>query len=211
MALKDRGAGGGGASAASRPRLPRALRTFALALFVWRRRPADPVEFAAGTALAPALVAVALLGLAEIGVLDLLVARWSPAVAWTLSAAAIVGAVYLIGLAKSLRHAPTRLAPDRLALRLGHLQALDIDYRSIRSVEHFPAGAPRREERLDLAPLSSPNVVIALNSERTVGGRWGKRRSFREIGVRIEEAERFVAALRESLDSAPAPDSRLRA
>lgn len=198
---------GGGVRAAEPAAAARLFRVLAMGLFVWRRRPLRAGEFTSGSALAPALIAVAVLSIAEVGVVDLLLAPWSAWAARILSAVALLGAVYLVGLAKSLRHVPTRVEADGLALRLGYLKALNVDYSAIRRVDHFPSGAPRAEGRLDLAPLSTPNIVIALDEE---AGR-GSPGAVRGIGVRMDDGPRFLAALEERRAAVAAGAERLRA
>lgn len=178
------------------------LRLLAMALFAWgpRSRSADEPSFTSGSILAPVLVSVAALSVAEITVLHLIVGRWTHVGASILTAIGLLAFVYMIGLAKSLQYMPTVLRPGALLIRLGHFQSVEIPYETIRAVRKAAPGAPGAKS-LNMAPMSTPNLVIELSSDQEVTGVSGRKRVFRQIALRMDDADSFEACLSDRLKS----------
>jgi uncharacterized membrane protein len=178
------------------------MKLLTMALFAWgpRRRSADEPSFTSGSILAPVLVSVAVLSVAEITVLHLIVGQWTHVGAWLLTAIGLFVFVYMIGLAKSLQYLPTVLRPQALLVRLGHFQCVEIPYEAIQAVRKAAPGAPAGKS-LNMAPMSAPNLVIELSSDREMTGISGRKRVFRQVALRMDDAESFEAALNGRLES----------
>jgi len=173
------------------------LRILTMALFAWgpRRARADQPDFTSGSILAPVLISVAVLSIVEILIVHLIVGQWSPLAATILTAAGLFTFVYIVGLAKSLKYMPTVLMPHALLVRLGHFQALEIPYEAIEAVRKVTAGAPAPPKSFNLALMSAPNVLIELFSDRETIGIGGRKRVFRKVAVRMDDAPGFQASL----------------
>ena len=178
------------------------LRLLAMALFAWgpRRPRADEPSFTSGSILAPVLVSVAVLSVAEITVLHLIVGRWTHVGAWALTAIGLFVFVYMIGLAKSLQYLPTVLRPQALLVRLGHFHCVEIPYEAIQAVRKAASGAPAAKS-LNMAPMSAPNLVIELSSDQEMTGISGRKRVFRQVALRMDDADSFEACLSDRLKS----------
>lgn len=179
------------------------LRILTMALFAWgpRRARADQPGFTSGSILAPVLISVAVLSIVEILIVHLIVGQWSPLTATILTALGLFTFVYIVGLAKSLKYMPTVLMPHALLIRLGHFQALEIPYEAIEAVRKVVPGAPAPPKSFNLALMSAPNLLIELYSDRETIGLGGKKRVFRKIAVRMDDAPGFEASLGERLKS----------
>jgi hypothetical protein len=180
-------------------------RILAMALFAWgpRRQRADEPSFTSGSILAPVLIAVAVLGVIEIAVVHLIVQHWSPAGAFVLTAIGVLVSVYMIGLAKSLQYMPTVLQPQTLLARLGHLLAVEAPYAAIKAVRKVGPGMPAPSKCLNIAAMSSPNLVIDLANDQKATGLFGRTREVRQIAVRMDDADSFEACLSGRLKSCP--------
>jgi hypothetical protein len=178
------------------------LRILTMGLFAWgpRRRRADQPGFTSGSILAPVLISVAVLSTVEILIVHLIVGQWSPFAATILTALGLFTLVYIIGLAKSLKYMPTVLMPHTLLVRLGHFQVLEIPYDAIAGVRKV-AGASPPPKSFNLALMSAPNLLIELFSDREAIGIGGKKRVFRNVAVRMDDAVGFEARLCDRLKS----------
>jgi hypothetical protein len=103
--------------------------------------------------------------------------------------------VYMLGLARSLRHMPSLLTPDGLILRLGHFWRVEIPYEAITTARRSGPGEKAPTGSLDLAPLSAPNSIIGLNGEREAIGLWGRVRRYTQIALRMDDAAAFERSL----------------
>jgi hypothetical protein len=179
------------------------LRILTMALFAWgpRRARADQPGFTSGSILAPVLISVAVLSIVEILIVHLIVGRWSALAATIVTAIGLFTFVYIIGLAKSLKYMPIVLMPNALLVRLGHFQALEIPYEAIEAVRKAAPGAPAPPKSFNLALMSAPNLLIELLSDREAIGIGGKKRVFRNVAVRMDDAAGFEACLCDRLKS----------
>jgi hypothetical protein len=153
--------------------------------------------------LATVLIAVATLGIVEVAVLHIIVRYWSPVAAFVLTAIGLLASVYMIGLAKSLRYMPTVLRRNTLVVRLGHLLVAEIPYSAIEAVRTIPPGTPAPSECLNMAAMSSPNLLIAFANGHEATGLFGRRRGVRQVAVRMDDADSFRVALSERLELTP--------
>jgi hypothetical protein len=172
------------------------LRVLALGLFGWGSpAPDEGRSFTSSAILYPVLLSVAALATIEILVIDLLVGRRSRGGALVLASLAALTVVYLIGLARSLRHMPSLLTPDGVVLRLGHFWKVEIPYAAIVTVKRSAAGEKAPAGSLDLAPLSTPNLIIGLDDEREAVGLGGRARRFTQVALRMDDVVAFERSL----------------
>jgi hypothetical protein len=172
------------------------LRVLALGLFGWGRPPPDDGRsFTSSAVLQPLLLSVAALASIEIFVIHLVVGRWSHGGALALTSVGALMIVYMVGLARSLRRMPSLITPERLIVRLGHFRRVEIPYEAITTVRRSDRGEKAPAGSLDLAPMSAPNLIIGLKSERETVGLGGRVRRYTQIALRMDDAAAFERSL----------------
>lgn len=179
-----------------------------LALLAWRARPSVPPGAAAFSAhrrsgYTGLVFAVVVASVVEGVVLHLLVARWSVAAAWVLSAISAYGAVWMVGDLQAIRLRPTLVTPDALAVRVGLRWNARLPWSEIASVE--PRGRtpfPRRAAgHLRATPMGEPSFVITLRNPVRVSGPYGITRTVTRIGVTVDDVRGFETAVHERLNA----------
>lgn len=190
------------------PLLTAELRIIGLSIFAWapHRCPAGQRSFSSAAMLGPVLLAVAALSSVEVLVMHIVIRHWSPTGASTVAALGIFTAVYIVGLAKSLKYMPSLMTSDALIVRLGHFLSVEIPYEEIQGIGPSAGGAGAPAGTLNLAPLTSPNLIIRLAREREVVGPTGRKRRFRELALRLDDPRDFEASLRAHLGQQTRPE-----
>ena len=134
------------------------------------------------------------LGLAtvELFAVHLLSSLWSATLAWTLSALSILTILWIIGLIRSLRRRPVMIAGDMLAIRFGHLVALDVPLGHVATVQrHFASDELKTPGILDLSLMTYPNILLSLSPPVT--SRRGKR--IASVALRLDDPDALAAAI----------------
>jgi len=173
------------------------LAVFCYAFAPWRRAPEIPTgarsftlhEQSSVAALFGSLAGVSLM---EAALVHLIVARWSAAGAWVLTALSVYGAIWLAAVARSFRLRPVLLTRDEVTVRAGLLWTV-----------HIPRGAcsvERPGARCDLRVplLADPNVVLRLAGPVTARGLYGMKRRVSSIALGLDDPAAFGRALAES-------------
>jgi hypothetical protein len=173
------------------------LRLLSMALFSWGGGLAarDPAAFSSASVLAPMLLAVVALGIVETALLHLILARWSSMIAWVATGLGLFSLIYIVGLAKSLVYLPSRLEDNQLLVRLGHFQKVEVPYQAIVGASLAAPCQTIAPETLNLAIMSSPNVLIELDNPRSTVSLTGKRRTFDRVALKIDRPEEFLTSL----------------
>jgi hypothetical protein len=173
------------------------IKLLVMALFAWgpRRRHSQEPSFTSGSILAPVLLAVATLSIVEITIVRLIVGQRSPLGSSMLTGLGLFMALYMVGLAKSLQYMPTLLRRQALLVRLGHFREVEIPYEAITTVRRSDRGEKAPAGSLDLAPMSAPNLIIGLKSERETVGLGGRVRRYTQIALRMDDAAAFERSL----------------
>lgn len=142
------------------------------------------------------LVGVVMLVLVETAAVHALVSAWSQALSWVLTGLGAYSLLWLVGDWRALRARPIVVGPEALELRLGLRWEARIPRACIEHVARLPR---RRRPRPDgvrvVALLGQPNVELRFADPVELVGVYGLRRSTRRLWLRVDEAERFVAAL----------------
>lgn len=182
------------------------IAVFYLALFSWRARPHTPAGAAAFTTYRksgyPGLVfAVVVASVGEGVAVHLLAAQWSHALAWALSFFSAYGAVWMLGDLQGVRLRPLLVTPEALHVRTGLRWEARIPWAEIESVEArgrapFP---PRAPGHLRATPMGEPGFVVTLRAPVDVRGPYGITRTVTKIGVAVDDARGFEAAVRERI------------
>jgi hypothetical protein len=143
-----------------------------------------------------------LLILVETFSLHLLLLKWSPLLAWVLFIFSIYSAVQILGFAKSLTQRPIKVEKNRVLLRYGILNEVEIFLSDIISIDALEY-SPQKEEGLkSLSPLGEmekPNVQITLSKEYTASGFYGKKSKFKILVLHVDEDSEFIAEIQHNL------------
>lgn len=177
------------------------------ALAGWRARPvSSPQTFTYHRRVAyGAIVAALLLVLvAETFGLHLLLQRWSPAVAWVLTALSIYSAFWLLGLYQAVRLRPIRIEENGLLIRIGLKWRVEVPFEDVSSFQILRGGMvlPKRKELLRAVVLGEARYLLTLKRPATAEGPYGIRRRVEQIAFTVDEPQRFEAALRPYLSGA---------
>ena len=83
-----------------------------------------------------------------------------------------------------------------LQLRCGFRWRVDVPYDLFTEVRTALNDEPRGE-RIDLVPFGDPKIILNTRQPVTVEGIYGLRRPTRSLGLRIDDAARFLELLEE--------------
>lgn len=187
-------------------------RAFADELSMWRYAVAPPRRTAVETSAPgihtyhrrspwPAVVfAIAIMGAAETAGLHLLVALWSPRVAWLLTFSSVYALAWLVADVRACARRPLRMDPDSLLVRVGLRWTAAVPYRAIAAVEHARAAtAPSRRApgHLHAVPFGTPTLLLHLSGDVVAEGPYGLRRRVHSIALAPDDLPAFTAALAE--------------
>ena len=145
------------------------------------------------------LILFGLLVIVESVAVHLLVALYSPLIAWILTATSLYTLVWLAAEYQSLRLCPIMIAGSELTLRVGMRWRTEIPLTEIVEVR---TAALDEKGGVDYRNLSAPmaeTVVITLNSATTLRGPVGISRTAKTIGMAIDDAPAFIEQLRARL------------
>ena len=177
------------------------------ALFSWRARarvaPGDTAFTQHRKSGIPGVVGAVTFACAveAVGV-HLLVAQWSPLVAWALTALSVYGAIWLVGLGRSVVLRPTVVERDGLRVRIGALYEAVVPFDAIESVNPVRTGpADRRAPGyLHASIFAAPRLMIELKEPVEARGLYGNRkRGITRIGLLVDEPAELAGLLRERM------------
>jgi hypothetical protein len=150
--------------------------------------------------LSPLLWALLAIGIAETGVVHLLVWHWSRVVALLLFAVSAAAIVWLAALLVSFRRRPIELSEDALRVRVGLLIDAVIPLDEIAFVQStFALADYMPGSLLKGSLLSFPNAVVLLRRDIQLSGAFGRRRTVHAVALAVDEPGRFLAALKQRL------------
>ena len=170
------------------------------ALAGWRARPvSSPLTFTYHRRVAYGAIMAALLLVlvAETIGLHLLLQRWSPAVAWVLTALSIYSAFWLLGLYQAVRLRPIRIEEDRLLIRIGLKWRVEVPFADVAAFEILRPGTvlPTRKDLLRAVVLGEARYLLRLARPLIAEGPYGIRKQVEQIAFTVDEPQRFEAAL----------------
>jgi hypothetical protein len=131
-----------------------------------------------------------------------LAARWSPGVAWVLTALSAYGVIWLVGLGRSVALRPTVVEREGLRVRIGALAEARVPFEAIASVALVRAAPANRRAPgyLHAALLAAPRLTIELKEPVEARGLYGSRkRGITRIGLMVDEPAELAALLRERM------------
>ncbi len=173
------------------------------ALLSWRADPAVAVGETAFTqhrraGLAGLFGAVAFACLGEALGVHLLAASWSPTAAWVLTGLSLYGALWLVGLGRSVVLRPTVLAAGGLRVRLGMLHEAWVPFDRIARVTEVRAAPANRRAPgyLHAAIFAAPRLMLELSAPVESHGLYGTRkRGITRIGLLVDEPRGLASEL----------------
>ena len=162
--------------------------------------PADVPEGSRGftyhLCLTPMIIAFAVLQIIELGVLHLLLSLLAPNVAFVLLALGVWGLIWTIALLKSLRINPVLLTSDNVRVRAGMLQDFEVALENVIDVDRqCPSAQTKSKKVLNLAFLTSPNVILRFRDPITISTLMGGTREIEAVAMRLDDSHGFFAEL----------------
>lgn len=133
----------------------------------------------------------------ETYVLHHMVAKWNVIVAWGLTVLSLYSIFQIIGIAKSLMKRPIEIAENRLILRYGILNEVEISFDDIIRVELNQQTISNTEikQLSPLGELESHNCILYLNKEHTLTGFYGMKTKCENIALHVDDPVRFSKML----------------
>ena len=128
--------------------------------------------------------------------------KWSITAAWILSILSVYTALQLLGFARSLSKRPIILSDDKLSLRYGILNEVEIEYNDIEFIELSRKALKYNDEVRKfsmLGDLESHNVVIHCNVVQTMKGIYGITKKFKTLALHIDDKDRFRDLLNDKI------------
>ena len=119
-------------------------------------------------------------------------------IAWVATGLSAYAVVWLLGDWNALRRRPVRLESGGLALRVGLRWEARVPYENIASLT--PLGPDAAPPELSLAACGKPNLLLELRRPANLVGAYGLRRQARRIGLGMDDAGAFAAALAQRRD-----------
>jgi hypothetical protein len=168
------------------------------ALFSWRAKPHVPrgakaLSIHKRSGHADLLFVFALISVMEAVPVHFLINRWSPPWAWAATGLSLYGAVWLIGLARSIELRPVLVGPDYLDVRYGLLFTLRIPRESIVVARPVEVG----EAPAITVPLrGDPALRIQLSRPLAAATLFGRRRTD-HLGLAADDPEAALQAIDE--------------
>lgn len=162
----------------------------------WKKRPLNSNEFSyhkkSGT---PALFYAFILIIAtETVALHILLSHWSVVASWILTALSIYTAIQVFGFAKALSQRPISIHDDRLCLKYGILNEVEISFSDIEKIELSRKSPEKNQATRTLSPLGeveSHNVIISLSKEHQLTGLYGIKQKVRILMFFVDEPLAF--------------------
>lgn len=160
----------------------------------------DATAFTGHRNVTPLLWTVVGLSVGEIGLVHLLLRRWSETAAFAATALSVAVMIYLVAIARSLPRAPTLITPQGLRLRAGVLIDESMPWDAVSTVVACATTSTAKDPHVfKVAMLSTPNVRIVLKSPRTLSHILKGPREAREIALYLDDPAGFVAAAQSHL------------
>lgn len=138
----------------------------------------------------------------ETFVIHFLLTQWSMVAAWVLTSLSTYTALQVFGFAKSLAQRPISIQHDKLTLKYGILNEVEIPFSAIDKIELSSKTLEKNEFTQTLSPLGeleSHNVVIHLNEENELLGLYGIKKKFKVLGLHIDQAQEFKESIEKAL------------
>jgi hypothetical protein len=169
------------------------------ALFSWRKRPHVPEGARAfgldkSTGFADLLMVVAFASVFEIVPVHLLLHRWSAVAAWIATAVSVYGAIWLVGLARSIALRPAWVSDEIFEVRYGLLFRARIPVAQIASVERS-GGTTATEPFTNVPRRGEPNLFLTFAEPVDAESLFGFRKRVSRIALAADDPNELAEAL----------------
>ncbi len=146
----------------------------------------------------PVIAALGFVLALETAGMHLLIARWSGVAAWVLTALNAYALLWVVGECRATALRPTLIEPDALRIRVGLRCQATIPFRLVERVDGAPwrSAATRPDGWLNFAGPGGPNVILSFREPIRVRRVYGLETSVRGLGLRLDDADRFIRELR---------------
>lgn len=147
------------------------------------------------------LAGLGLVLLVETVVLHLWLGARHPVLAWTLTVTSLSVILWLVADYRAMARGAVRLSHDILDLRVGRRFAVRLARTEVIAAirpgwRDLPeAGTPAAAGFLNLMKPATPNVLLTLAHPARVRLPGGMRRTVRQLGLHLDEPERFLSAI----------------
>lgn len=155
-------------------------------------------RFAYGARVGGIHAALIVASVVEVVAVHLLVSRWSDVAAWSLTALALYGLLWILADLQAIRLRPTTLDDHTLLIRTGLRWTMAVPRHRILAARRrdwrsrFGAG----DDQLSLAVVGEPDIVIELDRPIQATGPFGITRTARRVGFSADHPDRVVQAIR---------------
>ncbi len=163
-----------------------------LILAFWGQRRPEGVTFTYHRRDSPRTLLGVFMGLlvAETAVVHILVAMWSPIVAWLATAASVYLLIQMIAHFRGVSSRPITVTKESLFIRCGILGDLEVDLKLVDSVKHISErGTGDIFELGTLGPLTQANVFIEFTRPVAVYKPFGSVSNVQRIAIAVDEPE----------------------
>ncbi len=180
------------------------IAAFYYAFFKWKTRRGEAFftyhKKNGAMALLPVMAFVVAV---ETFVLHFLIAKWSAAIAWILTAFSLYFLFQIYAHGKAILLRPVEITGEKLFIRCGLLGDVEIDLENIESVDFVVASIELEKDVVKLSPLGEfvqCNLKISLHKEAVLNGIYGKKKNFRTIFLNIDEKDIFKSEIERKIE-----------
>lgn len=162
----------------------------------WKRRKLTENEFSnhkESSSLALFFILIVIVAI-EIVPIHILLAKWSEVAAWILTILSAYSGFQIFGFAKSLMKRPIAVESDRVLLRYGIMQEAEIPIESIKEIRLTSKEFDKEENIARLSLLGEAeghNLLIETNTEQTLRGLFGIKKTFTKIALHVDKPADF--------------------
>ena len=139
-------------------------------------------------------------GLVLVGVIEgvsvhLLLARWSPTIAFWVTMLSVYGMLFFVADIIATGKRPSYLTSDHLHLRLGVRWQAQIPRSAIANATFIHEKPVRQPDRLNGAFLAVPNVLLTFTELVEIRGPYGLLKKVRQVALFVDDRADFVQML----------------
>jgi len=176
------------------------LSMFYYALNGWRMASEKPktsrgFSYHKRNAYAAIVGVVFVLVIVESAAAHLLVAEWSPVLAWGIHFLGAYAMLFIFADYFAVKLRPLFVYDNTLYMRLGFRWACQIPLGQIERVELTHKALPKAKNNLDATLMGTPNLILHLSSPVKVSGLYGMKRNPDTIQLSVDEPGAFKQAL----------------
>ncbi len=137
------------------------------------------------------VAAIVVLIVAEGLAVHMLLAQWSALAAWIMTGLDLYGILWLLGDYQALRLRPALVGKSKVQLRWGLRWSMDIPREMIARVEQLTGDVERRQDRLRIAALDEPELMVVLKQPLIAEGPFGFRKKVCEVALLPDDPSAF--------------------